>query len=70
MRADQNQTGMFTFISLPDKGSYQTVRIMDHNAAHFTFGPEHDKTNKMTCARSEDSEQSGHQSGHRMPTLI
>ena len=24
---------------------------VDHDAAHFTFGPEHDKTNKMTCAQ-------------------
>ena len=31
---------------------------MDHDAAHFTFEPEHDKTNKMTRARSEDSGQS------------
>ena len=27
---------------------------MDHDATHFTFEPEHDKTNKMTRARSED----------------
>ena len=33
---------------------------MDHDAAHFTFEPEHDKTNKMTRARSKDSGQSGH----------
>ena len=33
---------------------------MDHDAPHFTFKPEHDKTNKMTCARSKDSGQSGH----------
>ena len=36
------------------------LRIMDHNAAHFKFEPEHDKTNKTTCARTEDSGQSGH----------
>ena len=33
---------------------------MDHDAAHVTFEPEHDKTNKMTRARREDSGQSGH----------
>ena len=29
---------------------------------HVTFsnGPEHDKTNKLTCAPSEDSDQPGH----------
>ena len=31
---------------------------MDHDIAHYTFEPEHDNTNKMTCAFSEDSGQS------------
>ena len=48
-----------------NKGTDQTVRIMDHNVTHFTFELEHDKTNKMTCAISEDSGQS-----ERPPNLI
>ena len=51
-----------------NEGTDQTVCIMDHDADHFTFESEHDKTNKMTRARSEDSGQSG-QTG-RMPRLI
>ena len=44
-----------------NKDTDQTVRIMDRHAAQFTFEPEHNKTNKMTRARSEDSGQSVHQ---------
>ena len=43
-----------------NEGTDQTVRIMAHDAAHFTFEPEHDTTNKITRARNEDSGQSGH----------
>ena len=32
---------------------------------HFLFEPPHDKTNKMTCAPSNDSDQPGH-----LPSLI
>ena len=34
-------------------------------AAKTSFEPQHDKTNKMTCAPSEDSDQPGHS-----PSLI
>ena len=63
MRAGQNQTDLFNFISLlasEQRRHDQTVRIMDHDAAHFTVEPEHDETNIMTRARSEDSGQAGH----------
>ena len=40
-----------------NEGTDQTVHITDHDAAHFTFEPEHDK---MTHAHSEDSGHSGH----------
>ena len=31
---------------------------------HLHFEPPHDKTNKMACVPSEDSDQPGHQSLH------
>ena len=38
-----------------------TFRIVYMSAAFVTLEePQHDKTNKMTCAPSEDSDQSGH----------
>ena len=43
--------------------SQRTTKVlirMDHDAAHFTFEPEQDKTNETTRACSEDSGQSGH----------
>ena len=46
-------------MSTNNKGTDQTVRIMEHDVAHFTFELEHDNTNKMICAISEDSVQSG-----------
>ena len=36
-----------------NKRTDQTVRTIDYDAHHFTFEPEHDKTNKTTYAHSE-----------------
>ena len=48
---------------LPTELQLKTLRIMlaeSYLGIHIWFEPLHDKTNKMTCAPSEDSDQPGH----------
>ena len=55
----------------PEFGSHKYIFAMQNRAVASPFcivglkEPEHDKTNKMTCALSEDSDQPGH-----APSLI
>ena len=44
---------------------YMNRDVMRHETMRLTFEPPHDKTNKMICAPSKDSDQPGH-----LPSLI
>ena len=37
--------------------------MMNNDHGHLKYEPPHDKTNKMACALSEDSDQPGHPPG-------
>ena len=53
-------------ISLFSCGNKYSIRVNNSNMVCLKiFGPQHDKTNKMTCAPSEDSDQPGH-----LPSLV
>ena len=50
-------------LACPAKSTIRLPRCADGSVKHIyypVFEPEHDKTNKMTCAPSEDSDQPGH----------
>ena len=56
---------MLSAVILDNKALFDTSFHVSHSFPEYQIEPPHDKTNKMACAPSEDSDQSGH-----LPSLI